>query len=188
MKFNALVVAAMVITSVNAAGKGKFGGYSEDKDESKSVVSQDPSMSEPKPVVSQGTSNNEPDEPQDPDTTKESEDNGSNEPEVDLELLCRNLMVDLRHSHKQLFDVIYPSRVYKPPPKGRRNSLRPIKKYLTWPHQPTPEEIKKKQQTILSLKQSYFKDRNDFNRKECSTKYPHVLSQDDAEELDKLFN
>ncbi|KAH6589668.1 hypothetical protein BASA61_005548 [Batrachochytrium salamandrivorans] len=172
MKFNALVVAAMVITSVNAAGKGKFGGYSEDKDESKSVVSQGPIH----------------DEPQDPDTTKESEDNGSNEPEVDVELLCRNLMVQLKHSHKQLFDVIYPSRVYKPPPKGRRNSLRPIKKYLTWPHQPTPEEIKKKQQTILSLKQSYFKDRNDFNRKECSTKYPHVLSQSDAEELDKLFN
>ncbi|KAH6566122.1 hypothetical protein BASA82_000804 [Batrachochytrium salamandrivorans] len=53
MKFNALVVAAMVITSVNAAGKGKFGGYFGDKDESKPVVSQDPSMSEPKPKFSQ---------------------------------------------------------------------------------------------------------------------------------------
>ncbi|KAH9257404.1 hypothetical protein BASA81_004329 [Batrachochytrium salamandrivorans] len=53
MKFNALVVAAMVITSVNAAGKGRFGGYFEDKDESKPVVSQDSSMSEPKPKFPQ---------------------------------------------------------------------------------------------------------------------------------------
>ncbi|KAH9257411.1 hypothetical protein BASA83_000896 [Batrachochytrium salamandrivorans] len=170
MKLNVLVVAAMVVTSVNAAGKGGllscFG---------LSCGS------------GSGSSNNEPDEPQDPDTIKEDEDNGSNELEVDLERLCRDLMVDLQSSYDQMFDISYPIVVYKPPPKGLSNGLGSIKKHLTLQRQPTPEETEEKQQTVLSLKDKYRKDRKDFDANNCLVDYPYLLSQNKLDGMDNLF-
>ncbi|KAH6594815.1 hypothetical protein BASA50_006289 [Batrachochytrium salamandrivorans] len=108
MKFNALVVAAMVITSVNAAGKGGLLGcfglgcgsgsessqdWSDDDSESKNP--ENTADDDLEPGFPEGIPWYKSDKTQDPDTIKEGGDNGSNALEVDVERLCCRLMVDL---------------------------------------------------------------------------------------------
>ncbi|KAH9247189.1 hypothetical protein BASA84_000812 [Batrachochytrium salamandrivorans] len=134
MKFNALVVAAMVITSVNAAGKGGFWscfGLScgpksrvprdrqvNEQQPGLSRVPRDSQVNEQQPAMPQNTAGNgqgsgslrdlpddELDEPQEP-WFEESKGDGSNGPEVNVGLICYTADSALKYSHEQMEKIV----------------------------------------------------------------------------------
>ncbi|KAH6566126.1 hypothetical protein BASA62_006882 [Batrachochytrium salamandrivorans] len=139
MKFNALVVAAMVITSVNAAGKGGllgcFGlgcGSGSDLHRTGQMMIRNQKIQKTQQTMTwnqdfqreyHGINRIK---PQDPDTIKEGGDNGSNALKVDVERLCCRLMVDLEHSYDQMVGIVYGAKGLQSASStlnDRRNSL-----------------------------------------------------------------
>ncbi|KAH6586926.1 hypothetical protein BASA50_000290 [Batrachochytrium salamandrivorans] len=191
MKFNALVAAAMVITSVNAAGEGGlmscFGlgcGSGSRVTQGRQVNGQESGMTQSSPERGWGpgssgssrkslghrlrsvflskSSRHGLGKSQDPDTTKESEGNGSSTLEAN-ELICYGVVSALKYLHEQMATIADDSNNQQLVSPGLNDKTN-------------------------SLKKSYDKNREEFVKHGCLTKYPDLLSQKQLAELDMLFN
>ncbi|KAH6564499.1 hypothetical protein BASA62_007873 [Batrachochytrium salamandrivorans] len=91
MKFNVLAVAAMAIASVNAGGRKKFPGYSEDNDE-------------PAPAMTHDSFDGDSGESKDPESTKKESADDSNVNGAGNPPVCDDLLLKLRDLQEDLFD------------------------------------------------------------------------------------
>ncbi|KAH6594843.1 hypothetical protein BASA50_006317 [Batrachochytrium salamandrivorans] len=197
MKFNALVVAAMVITSVNAAGEGgllsclgRICGSRSRVTQNSQVNEQDQLDGDSESAFS-SKSRHEPIFSQNFDTTKKDGDNGSNELDP-IEQACRIAASSLKHSHDQVLKFFGGAKSQQSVSSGLNDGTKNSKAkgayHSTSHHHPTfgLEKMVIQRQRLL-WEASYDMARKEFVEYDCLTKYPGLLSQDDVKRMDMLF-
>ncbi|KAH6570613.1 hypothetical protein BASA60_007631 [Batrachochytrium salamandrivorans] len=204
MKFNALVVAAMVLPRSMQLGRedswvalGSVVGQDQNLHRTGQMMIRNQKIQKTQQTMTWNQDFqreyhgiNRYDKTQDPDTIKEGGDNGSNALKVDVERLCCRLMVDLEHSYEQMVGIVYGAKGLQSASStlnDRRNSLKPGAQYPTLQRQFTFEQKEEKKQRERFLKKKYNKDRKGFDANKCSDNYPELLSKDDVKRMDKFI-
>ncbi|KAH9246146.1 hypothetical protein BASA81_016314 [Batrachochytrium salamandrivorans] len=165
MKFNALVVAAMVVTSVNAGLVKELMGCFRGSCES--------------------------DEFQDSEGVEDDRGNGSKVYDIDAKLTCDTIVSILDNLYNQMLELSdgVPSlQSISSSPNGKTNNLKAgDTDYFVSQDEATSklEAIKK---DYVDVKAQYDGLQVEFIQKECSTKGYTLISQEKMLKMDKLFN